>query len=98
MKYDIKITQTFKDWFEELDTDTSDRLLERLDRVSTGNLGDHKTIAKDLFELRCFFGGGIRIYFTIRNQHIVLLLSGGNKSTQSKDIKKAQTILKKIED
>jgi putative addiction module killer protein len=65
------------------------RLKERLDRVALGNLGDYKQINKDIFELRLAFGAGYRIYFYEEDRKIVLLLSGGNKSTQKKDIKKA---------
>lgn len=69
-----------------------------LDRVSYGNLGDCKTIADNLFELRCFFGGGIRLYFTIRQLQIVLLLVGGNKNSQERDIERAKKILEDLED
>ncbi|SJM91836.1 conserved hypothetical protein [Crenothrix polyspora] len=51
----------------------------------------------NLFELRCFFGGGIRVYYTIRNQQVVLLWVGGDKSSQSRDIEKAKTILNTFE-
>ncbi|WP_096291656.1 type II toxin-antitoxin system RelE/ParE family toxin [Nitrosomonas ureae] len=98
MKYELQITQTFSQWFKKLDKTTTIKLLERLDRVTAGNLGDHKAIANGLFELRCFFGSGIRLYFTIRNQQSVLLLAGGNKSTQAKDIEKAKAIMNKLED
>jgi putative addiction module killer protein len=98
MKYELQITQTFNQWFKKLDKQTGIKLLERLNRVESGNLGDCKAIGKDLFELRCFFGGGIRLYFTIRQQHIVLLLAGGNKSSQDRDIEKARLILDNLED
>lgn len=97
-KYELQMTQTFNQWLKNLDKFTQLKLLERLDRVAAGNLGDCKTIANDLFELRCFFGGGIRLYFTIRQLQIVLLLVGGNKSSQERDIEKAKTVLKNLED
>ena len=59
---------------------------------------DGKALSADLFELRCFFGGGIRVYYTVRNQRILLLLAGGDKSSQSRDIEKAQAILNALED
>lgn len=98
MKYKLQMTQTFNQWLKKLDKTTRLKLLERLDRVAFGNLGDCKTIATDLFELRCFFGGGIRLYFTIRQLQIVLLLVGGNKDNQERDIEKAKTILSNLED
>lgn len=69
------------------------RIKERLDRVALDNLGDYKQINKDIFELRLTFGAGYRIYFYMEDSKIVLLLSGGNKSTQKKDIKKAMSYL-----
>lgn len=74
------------------------KLLERLDRVAYENLGDYKMIANDLFELRCFFGGGVRLYFTIRQFQVVLLLAGGNKDSQERDIERAKKMLKDFEE
>ena len=59
-----------------------------------GNLGDTKNLGDDLYELRLFFGSGYRIYYTIENDVLVILLSGGDKSTQTEDIKKAKLYLK----
>lgn len=98
MKYELQMTRIFQQWLKKLDRTTRLKLLERLDRVAYGNLGDCKTIAYDLFELRCFFGGGIRLYFTLRRFQIVLLLVGGNKDSQERDIEKAEEILKDLED
>lgn len=98
VKYELQMTRIFQQWLKKLDRTTRLKLLERLDRVSYGSLGDCKTIANDLFELRCFFGGGIRLYFTIRQLQVVLLLVGGNKDSQERDIEKAKKILKDIED
>jgi putative addiction module killer protein len=79
----------FINWLEALDPSIRVRVKERLDRVALGNLGDYKQINKDIFELRLSFGAGYRIYFYRDGNKIILLLSGGNKSTQKKDIKKA---------
>jgi putative addiction module killer protein len=97
VEYELQTTQIFSQWFRKLDNSTRIILLERLDRISTGNFGDYKTIGNNLFELRCFFSGGIRLYFTIRHQNIILLLIGGNKSSQARDIKKAVTIFNNLE-
>lgn len=65
------------------------RVLERLDRVTLGNFGDHKSVGNGVYELRCQFENGIRIYYGIDKQNVVLLLNGGDKSSQEIDIKKA---------
>ena len=58
-----------------------------------GNFGDHKKIDNEISELRLKFGSGYRIYYTEIDNVIVLLVNGGNKSTQNKDIQKAKQIL-----
>ena len=74
------------------------QVLSRLARVENGHFGDTKALAADLFKLRCFFGGGIRLYYTVRNQRVILLLAGGDKSSQDRDIAKAKAILETLED
>lgn len=91
----IYVTQTgkrpFIEWLESLkDKTIRYRIKERLDRVSLGNLGDHKSVGDGVSELRLKFGSGYRIYYGEDGDSIILLLSGGDKATQSKDIKKAQ--------
>ncbi|WP_404358529.1 type II toxin-antitoxin system RelE/ParE family toxin [Methylotuvimicrobium sp. KM1] len=66
-------------------------------RVENGHFGDCKPLDGRLFELRCFFGGGLRVYYTIRHEQIVLLLVGGDKSSQDRDIEKAKALLKTLE-
>lgn len=73
------------------------RIISRFDRIQMGNFGDYKKLDENLFELRFFFGPGFRIYFTIKDEKVVFLLCGGNKSTQSKDIKKARIIIDELE-
>lgn len=99
MKYELQSTQTFNAWLVRLkDPVIKNKVLNRLDRVSNGNFGDCKPLSGNLFELRFVFGAGIRIYYTIKGQQVVLLLVGGDKSSQSRDIEKAKTILKALED
>ena len=93
MKYELQSTQTFNRWLSCIDRTVKNQLLSRLARVENGNFGDHKAISANLFELRCFFGGGLRVYYTMRRQQVVLLLVGGNKTTQAKDIEKAKSLL-----
>ena len=88
------MTPTFSAWFKSLkDKKSAARIMARLYRVEHGNFGDHKAINSDLWELRFFFAGGYRVYYTIKDQEIVLLLQGGDKSSQSTDIKKANAQL-----
>lgn len=95
MRYHLKQTPEFKHWFADLrDTSIKNRLLARFARVEMGNFGDHKTIEGELKELRMTFGGGLRVYFTVKENTLVLLLQGGNKATQQKNIEKAKQLLK----
>ena len=68
------------------------RIIIRIRRLSLGNPGDVKPIGGGISELRIKYGPGYRIYFVKRNNQIIILLAGGDKSTQSQDIKKAREI------
>lgn len=89
----------YKKWFKKLsDNSTKITIIRRLIKIEHDNhFGDHKKLNNDIYELRFFIGGGIRIYFALRDEKLVLLLVGGDKSTQSKDIKKAHEILKEFD-
>lgn len=82
----------FDDWFSALDTQTKARVDVRLDRVSLGNFGDHKPVGEGVYELRFFFGPGYRVYYAIAGNKVILLLTGGAKKSQAKDIKVAQKL------
>ena len=80
----------FISWLESLkDNKARYRIKERLDRITLGNMGDCKRIQQGISELRCDFGPGYRVYFGEEEQTLIILLCGGDKSTQEKDIKKA---------
>ena len=66
------------DWLKSLDGTMRKRVLLRLDRLKNGNFGDYKQINDDLYELRFKFGTGYRIYYTIQNDTIILLINGGD--------------------
>ena len=87
----------FYDWFFSLDSTSADIVWERLEKVKIGYFGDHTNLGDGLFELRIHFGPGYRIYFGRDGMKIVLLLSGGNKTTQNRDIKRAKIFLKNYE-
>jgi len=69
----------------------------RLDRSINGNLGDIQSVGDLVSEMRIFVGKGYRIYFTIKNNDIIILLCGGDKSSQQQDIKLAKQIAKDLE-
>ena len=62
--------------------------------VYSGHFGDYKPLGDDLYELRFHFASGYRIYYTLQQGQVVLLLIGGDKSSQNRDIEKAKTLLK----
>jgi putative addiction module killer protein len=96
--YEITSTYSFDKWLKGLkDRTTRNKVLARIDRMQNGNFGDFKSLGNNLYELRFFFGGGLRIYYTIRNQQVVLLLHGGSKSSQSRDIEKATQMIQELE-
>jgi len=98
MRYEIISTGVFDRWLARLkDIVTKRKILARLARLENGNFGDFKNIVDGLFELRFFFGSGLRIYYTVRNDQVVLLLVGGDKSSQPKDIEKAKQLLNELE-
>lgn len=83
-------TDEFNDWLQSIkDVATRMRLLGRLKRAQAGNLGDHKLTRDGVFEMRENFGPGWRMYFIKQGSIIIVMLGGGNKSTQSKDIDRA---------
>lgn len=86
--------EPFSNWLESLHSEIRYRVKERLWRVMLGNLGDYKFIGEGVFELRLQFGSGYRIYFGNQGNTVILLLCGGDKSTQCKDIAKAITYWK----
>ena len=98
MRYKIISTEIFDKWFSRLkDAITKRKILARLARVENGNFGDCKNIAGGLFELRFFFGSGLRIYYAICDDQVVILLVGGDKSSQNKDIEKAKQLINELE-
>lgn len=97
--YTIKRTDAFNDWMTGLkDGQTRQRLLVRLRKASLGNLGDVKPVGAGVFEMREFFGPGWRVYYVQRESVLILMLGGGDKSTQQADIAAAQALAGTIEE
>lgn len=84
---EIRRTDLFNDWLTGLRS-MQDRLriVARFKHIARGNLGDWKPVGQGVCELRFHFGPGYRVYFTRRGDRIIVLLAGGDKSTQAKDI------------
>ena len=84
--------EPFSEWLLSIqDQSTQDRILARLERLESGNLGNYRSVGRGVFELRLNFGPGYRIYFGQAGSTIVLLLCGGDKSSQTRDIGRAKT-------
>jgi len=93
----LEKTREYQQWFEGLqDRQVKLRILARIDRLQDGKAGDVAPVGEGVSELRLHFGSGWRVYFTERNGEIIILLAGGNKSTQSKDIKLAQILARNL--
>jgi len=73
---------------------TRAKILTRIDRLKLGNFGDCKSVGDGIYELRIHYGPGIRLYYSRVGNKVLLLLCGGDKSSQVKDIKKAKEFLK----
>ncbi|MGR3609159.1 MAG: type II toxin-antitoxin system RelE/ParE family toxin [Sulfitobacter sp.] len=81
----------FDDWFHKLDTAAALKVRTALARIETGNLGDVKPVGQGVSERRITFGPGYRVYFGQDGDKLVILLCGGTKKRQSKDIEQAKT-------
>jgi putative addiction module killer protein len=79
-----------RNWLDSLDRMTRARIEARLKRIAFGNFGDTKSVGAGVSELRLLFGSGYRVYFAQHGDAIVVLLCGGDKSSQDKDIEKAK--------
>ena len=89
----VQKTDIFESWFSNLrDLSAKAKILSRIKRIELGNLGDHKSVGGGISEIRIDYGPGYRLYFVKSKGVIIILVSGGDKSTQSRDIKRAQEI------
>ncbi len=97
----IEIFQTtvFSDWIKKLKDRTARfRIIVQIDKLKLGNFNNTKALGGGLFELKVDHGPGYRVYFIKEGQKVVILLCGGDKSTQQKDITKAQKMVKELKD
>jgi putative addiction module killer protein len=93
----IKTTEAFDDWFGDLkDRRASARIQMRIDRAEDGNFGDSKPVGEGVSEMRIDYGPGYRVYYKRAGQQVVILLAGGDKSTQEHDINTALRIAQEL--
>jgi len=93
----IKKLKLFDNWLKKLkDIKARIAIARRIERLKEGNPGDCKGVGENVFELRITLGPGYRVYFKKDGENIIIIMMGGDKSTQSKDIKKAKEIARKL--
>ena len=96
---EIRKTEIFAKWIDGLkDIRARARVQVRIERLALGNLGDVKPVGKGVSELRIDYGPGYRVYFKKQGKTIIILLAGGNKRSQSHDIKTALRLASHLED
>lgn len=96
---EIRQTVDFKDWLDGLsDRRARVRIDDRLKRLARGNAGDSKSVGSGVQELRLQFGPGYRVYYKWYGRVLVLLLTGGDKDSQARDIERAKRMVKEADD
>ena len=94
---EVQQSKVFTAWLKGLrDRRARDRILARIDRLSLGNAGDVGPVGEGVSEMRIHYGPGYRVYFTQRGDTVVILLCGGDKRTQARDIKRAIEMARKV--
>lgn len=95
--YSVQQTQKFSQWLTKLkDMRARITIVRRIERAQSGNLGDVKSVGESVYEMRIDMGPGYRLYYTMRGDEIIILLVGGDKSTQQRDIEKAIEMAKEM--
>lgn len=96
---EVRETEEYAAWFASLrDRQARARILARIRRVSLGNLGDVRPLGEGVLELRVSYGPGYRVYVLRRGARVVVLLGGGDKRTQSRDIDRARRLARMMEE
>lgn len=96
---EIRKTEVFARWVDELrDIRARARVLARIERLAAGNPGDVAPVGEGVSELRIDYGPGYRVYFKKRGRRLIVLLAGGYKSTQAKDIRAALRLARHLEE
>ena len=96
---EVRKTEAFAEWLDDLsDLRARARILARIERLRGGNFGDWKSVGDGIGELRIDVGPGYRVYFKRMGTKIVVLLTGGDKKSQNRDIRRAREMAKQLED
>ena len=91
--YTVRLTELFQDWMDGLaDRRAQIRIVARLRLAEAGNLGDWKSVGGGVSEMRVDVGAGYRLYFTRRQRIIIVMLAGGDKASQARDVNRARAI------
>lgn len=94
----VRITAEFQDWLDRLrDPKAQVRIAARLRLIEAGSLGDWKSVGGGVAELRVHVGPGYRVYFSRRGDLLIVILAGGDKSTQARDIRRAKQLLEALD-
>ncbi len=94
---EIRKTETFAKWLDEIqDIRARARILVRIERLSAGNPGDVKPVGEGVSELRIDYGSGYRVYYKKQGRKVIILLAGGDKHSQTKDIKTALRLARNL--
>ena len=95
----IRRTQVFNDWLLNLrDRQGRAKIYARIDRLEDGNPGNSRSVGAGVIEMKIDFGPGYRVYYVQRGEIVIVLLCGGDKSTQSKDIERAKALAAQIDE
>jgi putative addiction module killer protein len=93
MAHEVETTEEFDSWLDGLaDSKAQEAIATRIVRVQSGLFGDHASVGDKVSELRIHYGPGYRVYYTLRGRVLVILLVGGSKRTQQKDIRRAKEL------
>lgn len=98
MFYTVQQTQTFSNWLTALrDLRAKVAIARRIDRAQQGHLGDVKPVGESVHEMRIDLGPGYRVYYTIKQSQLLILLAGGDKGSQQTDIQRAIALSKQVQ-
>lgn len=96
--FEIRQTDVFRAWMRGLRDERGRAVIgRRIERMAVGNFGDHKAVGGGVSELRVPFGPGYRVYYTLRGRELVVLLCGGDKGSQRRDIARAGQLVEQLE-
>jgi putative addiction module killer protein len=98
LMFEIRQTEAFRTWMRDLrDAQGRAVIARRVQRMAAGNFGDHKSVGDKVSELRVPVGPGYRVYYTLRSRDLVVLLCGGDKDSQQRDIVRAKELAAQLE-